>query len=307
MIKGNETEGRLPRYAIKAYNENMDRVIETTCRSAIYRHNSKWLPFKHDINVYRGCAHRCIYCYALYSHAYIDGGDFFGDVYAKTNIADMLRRELPRFSREAVNLGGITDSYQPAERTCKLMPEVLALLAKYAVPIVLCTKSALVLRDLELISQVNAASGAALALTVTTLNKGVADIIEPGSSRPQERMAAIPEIKKTGATCGVHLMPIIPYLTSGEESLEAVFAAAKEAGADYVLTGSLNLKTATKKQFFESVKKGFSSEYNALQDLYSDRNAYMAYKEKLGETITKLRRKYDMPSYVMPKVKEQPT
>ena len=286
---------------------HMDRVIEIECRSALYRHNSKWLPFKYDINVYRGCAHRCIYCYALYSHEYINGGDFFGDVYAKMNIADMLRRELPRFSREPVNLGGITDSYQPAERTCKLMPEVLSLLAQYSVPIVLCTKSALVLRDLELISRVNTASGAALALTVTTLNKPVADIIEPGSSRPHERMAAIAEIKKTGATCGVHLMPIIPYLTSSEDSLEAVFAQAKEAGADYVLAGALNLKSATKKQFFESVRKGFPSDYANLLALYSNRAAYSDYKEKLGVTLSKLRQKYDMPSYAMPRMKEKPT
>jgi len=285
----------------------MDHVIETTCRSALYRHNSKWLPFKFDINVYRGCAHRCIYCYALYSHEYIGGGDFFGDVYAKMNVADVLRRELPRFSREPVNLGGITDSYQPAERDCKLMPEVLSLLARYSVPIILCTKSALVLRDLELVGRVNAASGASLALTVTTLDKRVADIIEPNSSRPHERIAAIPEIKKTGAQCGVHLMPVIPYLTSGEDSLEAVFSAAKEAGADYVLAGALNLKSATKKAFFDGVKKGFPSEYASICALYNDRDAYRAYKEKLQATLGRLRKKYGMPAYAMPIVPAKPT
>lgn len=285
----------------------MDRVIETACRSALYRHNSKWLPFKYDLNVYRGCAHRCIYCYALYSHAYIGGGDFFGDVYAKTNVADVLRRELPRFSREPVNLGGITDSYQPAERDCKLMPGVLSLLATYGVPIVLCTKSTLVLRDLELISRVHKAAGAALAFTVTTLNKRVADMIEPNSSRPAERIAAIRQVKKTGATCGVHLMPVIPMLTSGEDSMEAVFAHAKEAGADYVLAGALNLKSATKKQFFDSVKKGFQSEYADLYALYADRAAYAAYKQELHATIDRLRKKYKMPSYVRPKTAAQPT
>lgn len=296
----------LPPRVSKAYNGSMNRVIETTCRTALYRHNSKWLPFHYDINVYRGCAHRCIYCYALYSHEYIGGGDFFCDVYAKTNIADVLRRELPRFSREPVNLGGITDSYQPAERDCKLMPSVLSLLADFSVPIILCTKSTLVLRDLALISRVQNASAAALALTVTTLNKRVADIIEPGSSRPNERMAAIREIKKTGATCGVHLMPIIPYLTSGEDSLEAVFSAAKEAGADYVLSGALNLKSATRKTFFDSVKSGFPSEYADLKALYNDKAAYHAYKEALHVTVEKLRKKYDMPSYALPKLKQEP-
>ena len=83
--------------------------------------------------------------------------------------------------------------------------------------------------------------------TVTTMNHRVAGLIEPGSSLPRERMAAIREVKKTGASCGVHLMPMIPYLTSSADSLEAVFSEAKEAGADYVLTGALNLKSATRK------------------------------------------------------------
>jgi len=130
------------------YNKPMTRVIETTCSSALHYHNSKWLPFKYDINVYRGCAHRCIYCYALYSHEYLSGdGAFFDQIYAKTNIADVLRRELPRFSREMVNLGGVTDSYQPVEKQLCLMPGVLELLARYSVPAVISTKSTLILRD----------------------------------------------------------------------------------------------------------------------------------------------------------------
>lgn len=284
----------------------MNRVIETTCRSALYRHNSKWLPFKYDINVYRGCAHRCIYCYALYSHEYLGGGDFYHDVYAKTNIADVLRRELPRFSREAVNLGGITDSYQPAERDYQLMPGVLSLLADYSVPIVLCTKSTLVLRDIALIRRVNDAAGAAVALTVTTMDARVAALIEPGSPPPQERMAAVREIKKTGAVCGVHLMPVIPYLTSTEESLEAVFRAASAAGADYVLTGSLNLKTATRQKFFDSVRRLFPSQYALIRDLYANRSAYLEYKDNLYAVIARLREKYRMPGYAMPAIRPQP-
>ncbi len=284
----------------------MDHVIETACRSALYRHNSKWLPFKYDINVYRGCSHRCIYCYALYSHEYLGGGDFYHDVYAKTNIADVLRRELPRFSREPVNLGGITDNYQPAERECQLMPGVLSLLAQYGVPIVLCTKSTLVLRDLELIQRVNEAAGAALAFTVTTMDQRAASLIEPGSPHPAKRMAAVREVKKTGASCGVHLMPVIPYLTSSPDSLEAVFSEAKDAGADYVLTGALNLKTSTRKRFFESVRQSFSSQYSKIYGLYQNKSDYHEYKEELYAQIAKLRKKYAMPSYLMPKQRPKP-
>lgn len=140
----------------QTYNVRMEyRVKDIQCRTALHFHNSKWLPFRYDLNVYRGCAHRCIYCYALYSHEYIQGGSFYSEIYAKTNIADVLRRELPKFSREPVNLGGVTDSYQPAERDCRLMPPVLELLARFGVPVSLCTKSTLILRDLGLLKNVN--------------------------------------------------------------------------------------------------------------------------------------------------------
>lgn len=285
----------------------MEGVIETTCKTALHRHNSKWLPYNYDINVYRGCTHRCIYCYALYSHEYLGTGSFYDQVYAKTNIADVLRRELPKFSREIVNLGGVTDSYQPAERSLYLMPEVLKLLADYGVPIVLSTKSTLILRDIELLKRVDEAGGASLAFTVTTVDKRICSLIEPGTSPTHARMDAVRTLAQEGLSCGVHLMPIIPYLTSSADSLEAVFSAAKEAGARYVLSGALNLKTSTRRHFFDSVRQAFPSEYAHIAALYRDKEAYRDYKQKLLETIARLRKKYAMPAYAMPKVKETPT
>ena len=105
----------------------MNGVKEMQCKTALHYHNSNWLPYKYDINVYRGCSHSCVYCYARYSHDYIDGGSFFGEIYAKTNIADILRKELETFTPQPVNLGGVCDSYQHAEREYKLMPQVLDL------------------------------------------------------------------------------------------------------------------------------------------------------------------------------------
>lgn len=286
----------------------MYRVTETVCSSALHHHNSKWLPFKYDINIYRGCAHRCIYCYALYSHQYIGGdGAFFDQIYAKTNVVDVLMRELPRFSREIVNLGGVTDSYQPAEETCQLMPGVLEQLARFHVPAVISTKSALILRDVALLKGVADAGGLMAALTVTTMDNAVASLIEPGSSRPAERMAALAELKKQGITCGVHLMPVIPYLTSGRDSLEAVFSAAKDAGADYVLTSALNLKGPTRRRFFEAVRQGFPSDHGQIQSLFYDKHAYTEYKWELQKTVNQLRDKYAMPAYVVLKPRPAPT
>lgn len=296
----------MPRGVRRAYNECMEGVIETACKTALHRHNSKWLPYKYDINVYRGCAHRCTYCYALYSHEYLGAGSFYDQVYAKTNIADVLRRELPKFSRETVNLGGVTDSYQPAERTLCLMPAVLKLLSEYGVSMVISTKSTLILRDIELLKRVDEAAGASIAFTVTTADKRTSALIEPGASPSGARMDAVRTLSQEGLSCGVHLMPIIPFLTSGAESLEAVFAAAKEAGARYVLTGALNLKTSTRRHFFDSVRQVFPSEYARIAALYRDKEACRSYRQQLFETIAQLRKKYAMPAYALPKVKQAP-
>lgn len=267
------------------------------CKSALHHHNSKWLPYKYDINVYRGCGHRCIYCYALYSHDYIGGGSFYYDIFAKTNISDLLQRELPSFSRQPVNLGGVCDSYQPAERECTLMPKVLELLAKYSVPTVVCTKSKLILRDIDLLKKVDEAGGLGTAVTVTTMDETVAKLIEPGASTPSQRMEVAKELKQNGIGCGVHLMPIIPFLTSDMKSLEAVYSAAKSAGADYVLAGGLNLKGRTRQGFFNSVRERFPSQYRNIREIYQNKPKYYEYKQQLFENLGKLRKKYDMPQH----------
>ena len=281
----------------------MDDIIKAMeCHSALHHHNSKWLPFKYDINVYRGCGHRCIYCYALYSHAYIGGGSFYREIYAKTNIAAVLENELRRFSGDPVNLGGVTDSYQPAEREYKLMPEVLRLLAEHHVPVILCTKSPLILRDIELLKKVDRAGGLRTAFTITTMDDTVAGLIEPGAPPPRARMDVVKTLREQNISCGVHLMPVIPYLTSGEDSLEEVFRSAKEAGASYVLAGALNLKGETRVSFFDSVRQSFPSVYGRMRALYNDKAAYRNYKEALGVTLEGLRRKFGLPCYEeMPK------
>jgi len=271
----------------------MDGVGELRCKSALHYHNSKWLPYKYDINVYRGCSHRCVYCYARYSHDYIDGGSFFGNIYAKVNIADVLAQELKTFNPEPVNLGGVCDSYQHAERDYKIMPEVLKQLKKHNVPIVLSTKSTLVLRDIDILKEMDAR----VAFTVTTMDETVAGLIEPGAPPPKERIAALRQLKKAGIKIGVHMMPIIPYLTSDMESMEAVYKAAKAIGAGYVLAGAVNLKGSTRKGFFDSIRESFPYEYGKINSLYRDRREYKHYKDRLRHNLISLKTKYKMEGY----------
>lgn len=282
----------------------MTETKEMQCKTALHYHNSKWLPYKYDINVYRGCSHRCIYCYARYSHDYIDGGSFFGDIYAKTNIADVLRRELRAFKPEPVNLGGVCDSYQHAERDYKLMPEVLKLLKKHNVPIVLSTKSTLVLRDIDILKKMDAR----VAFTVTTMDETIAGLIEPGAPSPKERIDAVRQLNDAGIRTGVHLMPILPYLTSEKKSMEAVYRAASDAGAGYVLSGAVNLKGTTRKGFFESIRQSFPYEYGKINRLYEDRQEYKHYKDRLRHNIIRLKETYKLIGYgelTKPKEPEQ--
>ena len=178
-----------------------------------------------DVHIGASIAMRCIRTRTLAA------GIFIVRFYAKTNIAAVLKSELTRFSGETVNLGGVTDSYQPAEREYKLMRGVLELLAEYRVPVTVCTKSPLILRDIDLLKKVGSASAVKTAFTITTLDDTTAKLIEPNAPPPSARMDAVRTLRESGISCGVHLMPIVPYLTSGQSDLEAVFCAAKEVDA----------------------------------------------------------------------------
>lgn len=112
------------------------------------------LPYHWDLNIYRGCEHNCEYCFAMYTHQYIEDTDFFHHIYVKKNIVEQLEKKLssPSWKKEIINLGGVTDNYQPAEKSFQLMPEILKLMIRYKNPIIISTKSTLILRDLELIN-----------------------------------------------------------------------------------------------------------------------------------------------------------
>jgi len=132
--------------------DNQLTVKEIRCESALTKLKRK-VPYGWDLNIYRGCRHACRYCYAIYSHQYLNSDGFYDDIHVKSNIVDVLERELssPGWKREVVNIGGVTDSYQKAEETWQLMPEILKLLIKYRTPAIISTKSTLPLRDFDMI------------------------------------------------------------------------------------------------------------------------------------------------------------
>ncbi|NLT51564.1 MAG: radical SAM protein [Ignavibacteria bacterium] len=276
------------------------------CASALNKLKRK-IPYGWDLNIYRGCAHGCKYCYAIYSHKYL-GEDDFSKVYAKINIAEKLDEELSSadWKREIINIGGVTDSYQPAEADLKIMPQILKVLIKHKTPAIISTKSDLVLRDYELIDELSRITYVNVAATITTMDDEIRKKIEPFASSSAARFKMLKEFRKTNASVGLHTMPVIPYLTDSFSNIENLCSEARDAGVHYMLPGVLYLRGAARKVFFDFVESCFPEKYIALKELYKTGAADKAYKEKLySETVNPLRQKYGISKSYLGPMKEK--
>ena len=216
-------------------------VQEETARTIITRNGSPDISFDRSINAYRGCEHGCVYCYARPTHCYLGhsaGLDFETKLYAKTNAAKLLEQELahPHYKPKVIALGTNTDPYQPIEREYGITRSILEVLERTSHPVGIVTKSALVVRDIDILERMAARGLAKVALSVTTVDRRLARAMEPRAATPEKRLEAIGTLSDAGIPVGVMAAPIIPGLNDHEiESiLEAAYAAgAREAG--YVL------------------------------------------------------------------------
>ena len=236
-------------------------VTDEAIASIIARNDSPDVPFDQSINPYRGCEHGCVYCFARPTHAYLGlspGLDFETKLRAKPEAAATLRRELGRASYACtpINLGANTDPYQPIERERRITRAVLEVLAECQHPVTIITKSALVVRDLDLLAPMAAAGLARVHVSLTTLDPELAAILEPRAARPHRRLATIERLAAAGVPVGVNTSPMIPAINDGE--LEALLAAARGAGATtagYVL---LRLPHELKQIFDDWLRAHFS-------------------------------------------------
>lgn len=286
----------------------MARYIETTCSVACNKLKRK-IPFAWDLNIYRGCEHGCKYCYAIYSHQYLDSERYFDDIYVKTNIVEQLEHQLrsPAWKREVVNIGGVTDSYQPIEAQYKLMPDILKRMIKYKTPCIISTKSDLILRDYDLIAELAGMTYVNVAATITCMDEGIRKRIEPRAVASLKRFEVLKAFAKTKASTGLHFMPIIPYLTDGCENIDFLYAQAAAAGVDYVLPGVLYLRGKTRGVFFDFISQAFPELYHPLQTLYKTGGAGKDYKDKLYKMVNGLKDNYMLSSSYMKPMKEKLT
>lgn len=221
-------------------------VLKTTvstdhARKAISYNDSPDIPFDRSINPYRGCEHGCIYCYARPTHAWLDlspGLDFETRLFARPELPRQLHEELaaPGYRAAPVAIGGVTDAYQPIERDQGITRRVLETLAATRHPTLLITKSALVERDIDLLADMAADRLVAVAISLTTLDRGLARAMEPRAAAPQRRLLTIERLASAGIPVQAMLAPVIPVLTEAE--IERLLGAAHDAGAssaNYVL------------------------------------------------------------------------
>lgn len=279
----------------------MKAIKEIELKSALHRLHSRFLPYNWDLNIYRGCSHHCQYCYALYSHRYLDDGfDFFKEIYVKTNVVEHLARELAAstWKKEIVNMGGVTDSYQKIEEKYQIMPEVLKLMIKHETPIIISTKSDLILRDFDLLCELAEKTYVNVALTITTTDEELQNKIEPGAVSPDRRFKVLDAFKNTKVNTGLHFMPILPYLTDSEENMEDIFANAADAKVDYLLNGVLNLRGETRFNYFRFLQTAFPEIYPKYLKLYNSKNhlLWADYRRDLYERLYRLKSKHGLSS-----------
>lgn len=277
--------------------------IEIKVKSALHHTRLPYSPkpFYYTLNLYRGCRHGCPYCFARYTHWFLgfqNSFDFQRKIQVKVNILEVLEQELtqPRRKKDWISLGAATDPYQPAEKKYQLARRTFELLAKHSWPAVFSTKSDLVLRDLDVFKKVVDRSTGAIAMTLTTLDPSLQKFLEPHAVPIHRRLDALRALKAAGIPCGIHLMPIIPFVTDSDEAIEGMVKVAAEIGVDYFVYNVLRLRGEVVRGYYLSVLKARDpAAYQRTLKLYGSR-AYPSddYISRLQQKVAFYREKWGL-------------
>ncbi len=272
------------------------------CRTVINRVNGSRVDFEWSINPYRGCEFGCVYCYARYTHEFMehrDPFDFERIIYLKRDLAVRLRAELTAGKcspEQTLVLGAATDPYQPAERRFGLTRSALAALAETSgLKVRIITKSDLILRDLDLLRRLRRRHDLKINVTVTTVDAGLARLIEPRAVTPKRRIDAVAQLSRAGLTAGVFLMPIMPGINDAEDAVEAVAAAAARAGAAFLSAQVLFLASATKKRFLAFLAEKMPHLVPVYRRYYDQSpDSPPDYRRRMRQIVQDLRRRHGL-------------
>ncbi len=250
---------------------------EEPCKSAL--NPVKGMAFKWSLNPYMGCVHRCTFCYVRHFEQRSDrpSDDRYGtSIRVKTNIPDVLRRELGRASweREHVAIGAATDPYQPAEGRYKLTRACLETLRDAANPFSIITRGPMIVRDLDVLVEAARAAQVGVTFSIPTLDEEVWRRTEPSTAHPRQRLRAITALVEAGVDARVGMAPILPGVSDRPEQLREVVLAAREAGATGIWANLLFLRPGTREHFLEHLAEDWPEQLPHYQELYAGR-AYL--------------------------------
>jgi DNA repair photolyase len=277
-------EGALVRH-FEAPGAVRTRFYEVRARSIINRvPEASQMPFRFTINPYRGCTHACVYCFARPTHKYLDfdaGHDFEREIVVKINAPELLRAELakPSWGGDHIALGTNTDPYQWVEGRYKLMPGIWEALRDASNPCSILTKSPLLLRDIELMKQINARTEFSAALSVPTLDEKAWRATEPHTPNPRARLEAVGALSRAGIRTGVLIAPLQPGINDAPHQVEEIVELAREAGAEYVVGIGLHLRADVKALWFDWLAEHRPGLMPRYQKLFR-RGAYMPIQER---------------------------
>ncbi len=270
-------------------------------RSALNRESSGRMPFGWTLNPYRGCEFGCKYCYARYTHEFMelrDGLDFERKIFAKVNVPELLRDELVRArdKGQPIALGTATDPYQPAEKQFEITRRILEVFSKFeGLDFSITTKSVLILRDLDLLKQIEARNRFSVHPTVTTTDERLARLLEPKAPTPARRLEAVTRLAAAGIDVCVNAMPILPGITDEPQALDDLARQAAEAGAKSIYGNVLFLMPSAMSVFMPFLEAEFPRLATRYRRLYA-RSAYLSgdYKERMMKLMADLRAKYGL-------------
>ncbi|MCZ4288349.1 PA0069 family radical SAM protein [Hoeflea alexandrii] len=257
-------------------------------RTIITRNQSPDLSFDRSINPYRGCEHGCVYCFARPTHAYMGlsaGVDFEARLFAKPDAPRLLERELsrPGYKVQPIAIGTNTDPYQPVEKQWRIMRQLLEVLEAAGHPVGIVTKSALVMRDIDILSRMASKGLARVALSVTTLDRKLARTMEPRAATPERRLEAIRALSNAGIPVSVMVAPVIPGLNDHE--IERILDSVKAAGADAAGYVMLRLPIEVSPLFRDWLLRHYPDRYRHVMSLIRSMRGGKDYDAEFGKRM----------------------
>lgn len=292
---------------------------EKQVKSVLNKHKKRdsWFLDDYSVNPYEGCSCNCLYCYIRGSKY---GENMDDGLMVKSNAVEILNKQLASRARKNeygfVAVGSATDAYMPHEEKWEITKRMLELLLKHRFPVFISTKCTLIKRDLDVLKQIDQVAirppdlaarlkrGVILSVSISTLDQGLTNMLEPGAAPPEERLQLVKYLKQQGFLVGINAIPLLPMISDTEEALEQIIIAARQHEADYILAGGLTLfgsgKADSKTLYYKFVEKNFPDLVPVYDQLYGG-NPYtpFAYQDKLKKLAYALCKKHGIRSSIM--------